>query len=162
MNEDGMTLIELLCAFALFTILTTVFLGLFQHYATMTNRTSEQVSAVGIVEQVAYYVDRSPQTFDQLEGIRLCQETDIEKVVSNGLYLVEESDLFQLDDSNQVYYRTENNDRFYPSIVQHCATAQEYSLGLIPLVIELYRLDKDGTKHIVAETFRYLDVEKAL
>jgi hypothetical protein len=90
-----------------------------------------------------------------------CSESTLEKDIVSSFYLVSEAEQFYLNESNQVYYRSVNNDRFYPSIVQHCATERENTLGLVPLVIELYRLDREGSRHKVAETFRYIDVEKA-
>ncbi|TGB04154.1 type II secretion system protein [Halobacillus salinus] len=148
-NEKGITLVEILVSIALFSVVVTLFLSLFSDYMVMTKRVENEVDSINLAEEVAYYIESS--------GVAptACGPSDEIMDITNAL---EDYESFGLDSSNQLYYTSPENQRYYPVVKKLCSgrTAQEENLQLIPIKIEVLRKNSGGTNTTITETYRYL------
>ncbi|MCA0969920.1 type II secretion system GspH family protein [Halobacillus litoralis] len=148
-NEKGITLVEILVSIALISIVITLFLSLFGDYMLMTKRVENEVDGINLAEEVAYYIEVSDLQAESCEGGNI--ELDLTSSLENY-------EPFGLDDSNQLYYSSPQNQTYYPVVRQLCEGIkdEESDSDLVPIEVIIQRKLESGEIVNVTETFRYL------
>ncbi|RWZ59925.1 prepilin-type N-terminal cleavage/methylation domain-containing protein [Halobacillus fulvus] len=149
-DENGMTLVEILAALALSGVIITVCLSLFTDYIVMTNRVENEVDGGNLAEEVAFYMEAA-----DIDSATDCNSPP----ASFSVDFLAEQGSFHIDPmSNQVYYTTEQNQTYFIEARALCQEAEERALGLAPVEVQIYRELEDGSRNMVTNTFRYLDL----
>ncbi|UCZ52141.1 prepilin-type N-terminal cleavage/methylation domain-containing protein [Bacillus shivajii] len=146
LNSKGLTLIELLAAITILSIVLITFFGFLTQSMFFSTKTENKLTSVHVAERVLYEVKTNLTEGDLSAFSQPCSATPL-TVVPGGYYgLVE-------DETGHFYYET-NNNVYYP-IVTLCQTEDEQALNVYRVQVKIYDHEADPPV-LLGETFDYI------
>ncbi len=159
-EQTGMTLVEILAALSLLSIVIMIFLAVFGKYALFADRVENELDAIHLAEEIGYYTGSMTETYQNMgSNIPPCSQAaalDLDYIIQpqNARSEVMQAGKWELDDSHRLYYTSAQNQTYYP-VVKYCQSTNESDL-VVRLHTEIYQLLKDGTEKFITETYHYI------
>ncbi|CAM5183022.1 hypothetical protein UACE39S_05325 [Ureibacillus acetophenoni] len=119
-NEKGFTLVELLVALTILSVIVFAILAIFAQYLNYSVNTGDKITATNLAEKVLYYVseeikeeleadETDPNDYDQFMELFTCGNAFLDK----KKFLIEDPNLVREGDD---YYYQVNNKKFFVDV----------------------------------------------
>ena len=155
LNEDGLTLVEVLASVVILSIVILTSLTFFSQALFFSAKEEDNLTGVNIAEKILFDVVENPQLIEHIkENEYWCGETplnvgiELSSIITNVPY----------DSEKRLFYYV-INDRKYYSEIFICHTEEENNLELYRSHIKIYL--EEGTNpraKLVYDTFQYINL----
>jgi len=145
-NEKGVTLLELLVAIVIMSMIAGGLAAFFSQSMLFSNKIEEDLDATNINQYALY------EAIETIVNVEVVSDSCSIEFKSNDLF----EELLDEDDENGNYLVGNRGERYYPAIEVCEAPGEE--LNLVQVTVGLYQF-KDGEELLVSEMHQFIQIE---